>query len=205
MKKNLKIKSPWNGIEELKKKLESFEVGNAYKFQFTSLDRISELQEIFFLIKTYLNECSINDENNLKLLKNELDFFSSLLGEVQREWEDCIAEVELISQKLQVDKASPDETSMQSDMAFGFVVNEQVNTKLVVRKNLNIKEQIEFSKLLSEIAKSRNVKIEDTRGRPSGGLFVSLLAKPGHVESIKLKRLVALGLEIWPGKHYLNM
>jgi hypothetical protein len=205
MKKNLKVKSPWYGIEEIKKKLENFEVGIAYKFQFTSLDRISELQEIFFLIKTYLNECSIDNENNLKLLKNELDYFSSQLREVQREWEDCIAEVELISQKLQVDKSYSDETSLHTEVPLGFVKDEQVNVTLVVRTRLSNKEEIEFSKLLYEIGKSRNVKVEDTRGRPGGGLFVSLLAKPAHVESIKLKRLVELGLEIWPGKHFLYL
>ena len=70
--------------------------------------------------------------------------------------------------------------------------------------NLTDKEKIEFSRLLFEISKSRNIKIEDTRGRPGGGLFASLLSKPGHVEAIKLRRLVELGLEIWPGRNFLN-
>ena len=73
-----------------------------------------------------------------------------------------------------------------------------------VRKKLNVKEEIEFAKLLFEISKSRNVKIEDTRDKPGGGLFVSLLGKPGYVEAIKLNRLVTLGLEVWPGRNFLN-
>ena len=50
MRKIVKIKSPWTGIEELGKILEEFDAKNEYKFQFISVERVGELQEIFFLL-----------------------------------------------------------------------------------------------------------------------------------------------------------
>ena len=81
--KKLKIKSPWTGIEELENFLIGFEVGSEYKYQFTSMDRLIELQEIFCLIKNHLEECHFEDEKKFELLKKELGIFRGFLSEVK--------------------------------------------------------------------------------------------------------------------------
>ena len=202
MKKIAKIKSPWIGIKGLEKILQNFDVTNEFKLQFISFERVGELQEIFFLIKKYLHEYPIEDDKTLDLIRNELEYFSQMLGEVKREWEDCIYEIDMISQKLKKDEIKSRAPSNASAFKNELLFNPK-NLELNVPKKLNGKEEIEFAKLLFEISKSRIVKIEDTRAKPGGGLFVSLLGKPGYVEAIKLKRLVALGLEVWPGKNFL--
>ncbi len=200
MNKKVKIKSAWIGLESIEELLKNFDPGLEYKFQFTSVDRLTELQQIFFLIKNHIQDCKITNENKLVQLKDELNLFRGFLSEIQREWEDCISEIDLISKtiRLEVEQLPDSPVQIQNDE------NETQKEHKKLPINLTKQEKNEFSKLLFEISKSRNVKIEDTRDKRGGGLFLSLLAKPAELEAIKLKRLVELGLEIWPGKNFLN-
>ena len=200
MSKKSKEKSAWTGVESIGELLVNFDAGLEYKYQFTSVDRLIELQEMFFLIKKYLRNCKIDNEEKLAQLKEELEIFRGFLSGIQREWEDCISEIDLISKNIRLKVMESPVLPVQID-SFENKVN---NGSKCYPSVLSEQESKEFSDLLFYISKSRNVKIEDTRSKPGGGLFLSLLSKPGHVETIKLKRLVELGLEIWPGRNFLN-
>ena len=200
MSKKSKEKTVWTGVESIGELLVNFDAGLEYKYQFTSVDRLIELQEMFFLIKKYLQNCKIDNEEKLAQLKEELEIFRGFLSGIQREWEDCISEIDLISKNIRLKVMESPVLPVQID-SFENKVNNGSKCYPIV---LSEQESKEFSDLLFYISKSRNVKIEDTRSKPGGGLFLSLLSKPGHVEAIKLKRLVELGLEIWPGRNFLN-
>lgn len=52
-------------------------------------------------------------------------------------------------------------------------------------------------------AKARGIKVEDYRTR-GGGVYAALFGPPDEASSKLLRRLVDLGLDIWPGKAYLK-
>ena len=61
----------------------------------------------------------------------------------------------------------------------------------------------ELTRLLLE-ANAIGIKVDDRRGMPGGGLYTSLRETPDEAKRILLKRLEELGLQIWPGKKFLN-
>ncbi len=61
----------------------------------------------------------------------------------------------------------------------------------------------ELTRLLLE-AKAHGIEVDDQRGKPGGRLFTSLREEPDEVKRVILTRLVDLGLQIWPGKHFLK-
>ena len=53
-------------------------------------------------------------------------------------------------------------------------------------------------------AKLLGIKVDDQRHKPGGALYVALYETPDEPTQILLKKLVDLGLKIWPGKTYLK-
>ena len=61
----------------------------------------------------------------------------------------------------------------------------------------------ELTRLLLE-ANAIGIEVDDRRGKPGGGLYTSLREAPDAAKRVLLTRLVELGLQIWPGKKFLN-
>ncbi len=61
----------------------------------------------------------------------------------------------------------------------------------------------ELTRLLLE-AIAHGIEVDDQRDKPGGGLFTSLRQEPDEIKRVFLTRLVDLGLQIWPGKHFLK-
>lgn len=66
-----------------------------------------------------------------------------------------------------------------------------------------VKSASEIDALLTQ-AKSIGIKVDDRRRLPGGGVYASLHERPDDATRQLLRRLVELGLEIWPGKGYLK-
>lgn len=71
------------------------------------------------------------------------------------------------------------------------------------RRQLTRAEALEFKSLLFQL-KELGFRVDDAYGKEVGKAFVSLTSRPDEEARPILLRLLALGLEIWPGRHFLE-
>ena len=230
-----KIRNKWHDLEKLESALKGLKEDPSYQSNFTSLDRINELQQLFSLIKNNLIHYAFEEGDEIHGIRDELKILRGFISNIVQEWESCIAELDWISKKLvtstvkevQIDAAEkeiPDASELSAKL-IEVNINEEINSKKnstskydSKRKNdkeiygkpyiskfeLSKLESAEFEILLSQLEKSPNMKLNDTRNMKNGELYLSIHSMPTYEERKIIMRLVKLGLEIWPGKRFLN-
>ena len=227
------MKDKWHGLENLKLVLDYVKQDAAYKTQFTSVDRISELQELFFIIKNNLIHSAFADGEEMKSIKDELNLFRGYLNDIVLEWEACAAEIDMVSKKLvsntkreyysrvvqesdtsnigkNEDPRGIDLLWIGAKLKIGEPVDsncpklQHVNGEDTPVVNLNKFQKAEFESMLSYLKSCQNIKISDEREKQDGRLYISIL-KPLRLNETKiLKKLIEFGIEIWSGKEFLS-
>lgn len=110
--RNAQMKTPyvsrqWHDLETLKEVAQSFKDSTNYRSKFTSVDRISELQEIVHLTTGALESYSIENEDTCNSLRNELSILRGYLVGLVGEFEDSIYELERLTTSLHVSRKEP--------------------------------------------------------------------------------------------------
>ena len=231
-------RNKWHDLDKLESVLINLKEDDAYQLNFTSLDRIIELQQLFSIIKTNLIHYAFEDGDEIHCIKDELQTFRGFLSNLVQEWESCISEIDWIAKNLvsstkkeyslKTEIRSYEQLTNESDenilkSSTAEVANNSIHVENILTSNIDInivmpkrignvykptiqlskEEQALFEILLSQISQNPDLKLTDTRGMPNGELFISLYKSPNDIAKKTLKRLVSLGLQIWPGKHFL--
>lgn len=97
----------WHDLENLKAVTQKFNDSTSYKSKFTSVERISELQEIVHLTTGALESYSIEDEETCNCLRNELSTLRGYLVGLVGEFEDSIYRLERLTTSLHVSPKEP--------------------------------------------------------------------------------------------------
>lgn len=97
----------WHDLENLKAVTQKFNDSTNYKSKFTSVERISELQEIVHLTTVALESYSIEDEETCNCLRNELSTLRGYLVGLVGEFEDSIYRLERLTTSLHVSPKEP--------------------------------------------------------------------------------------------------
>jgi hypothetical protein len=229
-----KFKHKWHDLEKLEQVLLNLREDHSYHSNFTSLDRINELQQLFSIINNNLMHYAFEEGDEIQAIRDELQIFRGFMSCIVQEWESCILDIDLISKKLisstvkKYEFFSSDEDDrvaqrlnfeitepnipkqlkaiekQKPSPKIGKVIEREIYGKpFVPKRNLSEIESAEFEILLDHIKINPQMKLIDTRNKKNGELFLSIYVEPTLDEKRMLIRLIELGLEIWPGKHFL--
>jgi hypothetical protein len=101
------VSRQWHDLETLKEVTQGFKESTNYRSKFTSVDRISELQEIVHLTTGALEIYSIGSEDTCNRLRNELSILRGYLVGLVSEFEDSIFDLERLTTSLHVSRIEP--------------------------------------------------------------------------------------------------
>ena len=209
----------WHDLETLKEVTQSYKYPTNYKSKFTSIDRISELQEIVHLTTAALESYSIESEDKCNSLRNELSILRGYLVGIIGEFEGSIYELERLATALHVSlKESvaeaeilatvPEQSDIEAIAEFD-QPNEHPDSEDSLGSTLR-RNQTQTSTSTVNAGQTRRNLLGKLRQRgykveqhANGKWLTSLSDYPDEDTREIFLKLLDLGLVIWPGSRFL--
>lgn len=232
MKRPLERKQ-WHDLETLR----DLAIGgktstNDYTHGFTSIDRIAELQEILYLTKVALENYSVEDVDNGRLVRNELSVLRGYLVNLIGEFEDSVYEIDglissvhrLLERRLLTSAQTRDaqtdvdiEEMVDREIAQGHKQRDQIDNPNPIPEAIQHQSGNDGQAFGVDRSSTRSHSGEfgellsklkrlgyKVEEKTDGRLLTSVSKSPNDEEKTVLLRLQELGLEIWPGKRFLR-
>jgi hypothetical protein len=184
----------------------------------TSIDKILEIKNITNATMEALANYKINDDNELNYLKIELEKIKQELKDISYEFESAANQIDDLRRKVKIyapveDRMEPIDQSEIIHKRSHEELKEPDDIPVFEKDIINFDKSVNFIKNDSNIpeieqliafVRSRGISVEDLRGSKGGGnIYISLHDRPSEEVISVLRRLVILGVDIWPGKGYL--
>lgn len=131
----------WHDLEFLHKITSSNEIESNFKGEFTSVDRISEIQDIVHAVDNCLESFIIDDSETLDSIRFELSILRKYLVSIVSEFDDAISRIEILSRSLTVSHPSND-SDVPVDELCGISKNDESLDHFEDRKSLNSSDEV---------------------------------------------------------------